>query len=239
MPDDIAGKGASLCITSAYFFERLEELVIIISNSEWRKQYREREFPAYENPKLVATNIGCWRWTGSTTSTEQVTGQVTGGTTITTTQDVVFERYRFPELPDGTLSKEGYAVIGGTGNWRFSGYISDCQGQGSGSLPLIAAETKGWIGLEIENYVTSGVAHRAYYGNVVADPNVPGAGIITYSCRDGRNIDTPYNMGSWWSTNLQPFKVSEDGKTIDGTLTLTGIAGSTKYQWHFEAQRES
>ncbi len=49
--------------------ERLEELVIIIGNSDWQNK---SAVPAGRAPKLMVNNIGCWRWTGEARVATQI-----------------------------------------------------------------------------------------------------------------------------------------------------------------------
>jgi hypothetical protein len=94
--------------------ERVEELVLVYSNSDTQRPSNPiRVYPA---PLLSVSNVGCWRWQGSTAIEEQamVSGMSSSSKVVAPT--VTFERWRPPELPDGAPGKELFQVIAGSAN---------------------------------------------------------------------------------------------------------------------------
>jgi len=60
--EDITGKrGEIFCRDTKA--ERIEELLVIFSNSEW--QNRKHVLRPAQQPNLLVTNVGCWRWQGT------------------------------------------------------------------------------------------------------------------------------------------------------------------------------
>ncbi|MEO8217241.1 MAG: hypothetical protein ABI718_09170 [Acidobacteriota bacterium] len=118
--------------------QRIEELVIIISNAEFMDRDR-RLRPEGLPPVLWVSNMGCYQWKGSSSKTG------TGDLKIDCQLDLTFTR-----AGDGI---GGYEATG-SGTWRASG---NCSGEGTLSIGPGTS-------LSTYNLVTGGRAHRGYNG---------------------------------------------------------------------------
>ncbi len=88
--------------------EWIEELLIVLTNSNW--QDPNHVLHAYQPMQLVATNVGCWRWSGTAKLVETLWHSYT----LTTEADVIFELSRASGVPEKGLNIEDYDVLSGT-----------------------------------------------------------------------------------------------------------------------------
>ncbi len=102
--------------------ERLQELVIIISNTAWQDRSYQIGYYNGGNPKLYVSNVGCWKWNGTATGT-----YITKGFwTITTTANVSFV---YDAQSAGPLLPRRY-LPSGTLTWQLAGTNSGCMYSG-------------------------------------------------------------------------------------------------------------
>ena len=197
--------------------ERIDELVLIISNSEFKTRDRKLKPPALA-PLLWVSNMGCWRWKGTATFTDDC------GLTIST--NVTWTR------PAASLGPPFvYYQAEGTENWSSSG---DCC-NGSGALPILPELAK----LFTYNFTpTQGSFHRSYWGAGVDNRDV------TTICPGPPAISFQYGLAAWLFHPVQPIQpglpfsrfllVNANGRVMDDSFTIAG----DEFKWHFEAQRE-
>lgn len=171
--------------------ERLEELILMFSNSAHKDRQRTIH-PFGLPPTLWVSNIGCWRWEGDISSVEHV---FDNGALLTMEANVRFQRTKssaWPLTANKTgewLTHDDYEPIG-TLKWRFSGIDnSGCTWSGSGDLAL--SEANSW--LSVASYVKSGDTHRSYSGFGETDELVV---IGRNHCPDGTG--GPYGWHTWW-----------------------------------------
>ena len=185
--------------------ERLEELVLIISNSEW--QDPGHALTTSDLPWLVATNIGCWHWSGTVTAT--VTKEALGAyrQEETVVAKATWQRIRTfgpITVPHLEFGKELFEVVVGTAEWRHTGALGTstdpvCSGFGLGSYALRSPLGPSVSGLEIWAFESSGTYGRGYRANGVTPPDVPGAFYtIPYQCRDA-TVQVGGLTLMWWS----------------------------------------
>lgn len=192
--------------------ERIEELVIIISNSEFSDRNRRLQ-PAGLAPLVWISNMGCWQWKGVASL-----AATNGTTTINIETNVTWKRQ------SGTPPYVVYAAEG-TENWRVSGPCN-----GSGSFPLNAAQGH----LRTYNFSpASGRNHRAYFASGLDTHSV------TVSCPEGKTAT--FTLVPWLIVppeslpdGSQLLRVEPAGKFINHVTPSNEVV----WQWQFEALRQ-
>ncbi len=191
--------------------ERIEELVLIISNSQFLDAGK-RAKPPGQDPRLYVSNMGCYKWTGTTSSVISGSGSVLAvvGNPVTFTRIEGAEpepmvRYR----PTGVIA----ASLAGTCN-------------GSGVFGINSAGSVFFTG-NFTPLDSSG--HRAFHAQAI-DIN-----IFPIACDQGQSI---FGVGVWLESPVAPpFKlVGADGTTMKGTWTTPDGTGVFTWDLHSEAQ---
>jgi hypothetical protein len=202
--------------------ERLQELLIIVSNSEW--QDTTNVLDPGNDPKVVMTNIGCWRWEGEATSTYINKGYWT----MTSKAKVTFERSRSSGAIEGY--GENYTIVQGSMEWKIDGAIDDCIVKG-GPTNVGLSQLSGY--LSVNHYTTSGTTQRQYAGY--------GSATATFSyniiCPDS-TFPTPWVGSSFFGTLNSSPQVSVDGQLLENKATQEDVQFRTTYAWKFKALRE-
>ena len=199
--------------------ERIDELLLIISNSD---KDRERKLkPIALTPIVWASNMGCAKWQGTTTLTENL-----GDSTLTVSANATWTPSELqPEQPSTILYKAE-----GTQNWSVTGQCS-----GSGTVPIQSE----FSALLTFNFIPPESTFSRAYTGTADDPGQD----ITVNC--GRLGTREITLG-WFSAPLLPLvpglpgarfvRVKESGKVIDDSDTPPDTRQT--FQWHFEAKRE-
>jgi hypothetical protein len=202
--------------------ERLQELLIIVSNSEW--QDPAKVLDPGDDPKVVMTNIGCWSWEGEATGTYINKG----AWTMVSTAKVTFERSRSPGMVEGY--GENYHLVKGSMQWTMNGAIGDCIVKG-GPTNVGLSQLIG--DLSVDNDTASGPVQRGYSGSGSAST------VFTYSviCPDS-TFHNPWIGASFFGTFNTALHVSNDGKLIQNKTTKEDQQFKTTYTWSFKALRE-
>jgi hypothetical protein len=234
-------KGVAYCRDVAD--ERLEELVLILSNS----RFKDRGAAApLGDTKLVATNVGCWRWRGRVTATVHlaVAGQVQDETTAAT--DVVFERARAAGAPaDDPPSRELFHVVSGSAHW--TGTVSGaCSGQASRDYSLVDPPAATPI-TNLALYPYDGPSdppedRLGYWGlglSFAGNPGVLG-GTIPVVCSDAESVAPSLTL--YWLATSRPGEityrqVAGDG-SLDGVLTFEVEGVTSSWEWHLTPERQ-
>jgi uncharacterized protein (TIGR03437 family) len=231
--------------------ERLEELVLIFTNSEWEDRNHKLKPP--EPPRLTVTNVGCWQWKGEVKTTLRLVDGAMN-VTETTTVSALFERYDSDakkRVPPGLLDPpldplkkgdEAYWLKSGSGQWSFTGTLSGCTGSNSASFN---PEPGSRSYMYVNQYdVKTPFAHvaRTLLPSGLPPPwlwTCPVAGTFPGGARR-----TP----TWWWTadpvtpgvTAPKFYVSKDGRTIEGAwqYPLPQVGEILKHEWKFVSQRE-
>ena len=209
--------------------QRVEELVIIISNSDW--QEKDAITPA-EHPKLTAKSAGCGDWVGTATMYRRNTpaGPWDWDETVTATaQNVVWERVP-AETDDDPFTWGMFKIVSGTVKWEVSGSEGGCPPY-SGSVTV---QTKDGFGvLEVSNDLTAPVGDLMYIGIASTDETL----LVTMpSCGPFSPwVSTAY-LGSWFDTGDQGLAY-EDRSRLIGQYDFTEGSFVQRFTWDFSAAR--
>ena len=206
--------------------ERLEELVLIFSNSEFDQSSPNYLLkPRGLNPLLLTSDMGCWQWKGTVNRTQAFLP----GVTETWTSTVTFER-----MTDGLPEDQDYQVKEGSTQWAIHGqwFVPGYGGTTyEGSTNVTLQPQNGT--LITYNSHTGGSLYRALFGIGTCDGTLP----HTITLPDGTIIHDEMPGCIWLETNTGtdlPPKVTS-GTVADGTYWDGILSTST---WHLEAQRE-
>ncbi len=196
--------------------ERIEELVLIISNSEFRSRDRKLEAPGLR-PVLWATNMGCWKWKGTAQYSDEV------GVTIDT--NVTWTRVEASQsTPTISYKAEGMTT------WGVANEA--CAGHASTTLD-------GFALLTTFNYITAdGTFNRGYTvagseGKIISLT----CGLITIPWTFGTWLSTPLPPFMPGMPGARLLTVSGDGTVMDDKHFL--IPGNPSgWTWHFKSERQ-
>jgi hypothetical protein len=214
--------------------ERLDALVVILGNSSADKANVVRpkgELP----PLLLASNMGCWGWTGTFTHTKTPASGFTERTTAT----VEWRRVKdvFP-APGAELAVGGFVVKSGQFHTEVTGQLNDCTFSGNDSWSWDAAtdapENGPDASLTMLPQAPEGTPlYRAYngWGNAGGHP-------VSYTMTCPGGSTTSDFVPEWWKatpgmgTDL-PI-MSADGTELKGTLDVN----DDHYEWSIRSVRE-
>jgi hypothetical protein len=217
--------------------QKLDELVIIVSNGEWQDTNYELK-PQGLPPTLTASNIYCGRWQG--TSSSQINSFQSGFIPYTSQATNVELTPIRPanggiavmKTKDGAsyLAGTKYLVSRGTVNDKVDYKLGQCHYTGSGSTPASQYATETLI----NNFSLGGSAHRRYTGYDLTSYNV------TLTCPGGSN--STIQLPLWFSVTAEGSpvadgwtihevqQVADDGQKMAATKTSSeGI----QYTWNF------
>jgi hypothetical protein len=191
--------------------ERIEKLVLIISNSEFKNRGRSLRAPGLY-PILFASNMGCWQWKGTAT----FNANLAPSGTATGTAQVTWTRVDEPAPPLQLL----YNAEGGL-NWSIT--QPGCSVSGSSVIDIEDAH------LTTYNFAPPENPRRgSYVGGGGAQITVCGAvGIFPWLFQPPQPVPAPFPFSRF-------LRVSADGKLMKDSFEL----GTAKWTWEFRAQRE-
>ena len=213
--------------------ERLEELILVVSNSE---NVPSGQGVTFDKPlQLSASNVGCWRWQG--TASRRVLGDDGAGNTgdyLAQAQNLVFEpQASFP----GMLM---LAATAGEANGRYVVHSTSpvCDVDITGPTKTVSAtDAMLWLrlGLDAEGLPADrGVVNLlgTTFINSTSHGVCPAAG-----------IDETVVFQNAWSWLLyplltNPLSVSDDGRRIAGNLTESVPGARIVHTFTFTAMRE-
>ncbi len=231
--------------------ERLEELVVIYSNSDPNRpgfdsdgndasrislESADRTSNAFV-PTVEISNVGCWQWTGNASVT---TDNVAGFTTVESAR-ATFNRFRFPEtVPEDYVGFDAFKSDNtGTATFSADGPLigTSCTLSESGTGPLqgdgaLLADA----GFIVSFYFPGQVTNRTAIGSgttnipdvrstITCPPNPPERSIVS---KDVRWLKFPDPGAS----------VSPDGLLISGHMEWTDSDGDHQSVWLLRAVRE-
>ena len=218
--------------------ERVEELLLIVSNSEadraTEKPYR---FTAEDPMRLSTSNVGCWQWKG----TASLTTQTVFGFTTVESFDGAFDRQRIlsPDPADMLVGLDVFvANMQGTVTWSISGPVTgtNCtiSGTGSGNVRAISDGNMivSYLGLEAVPLPLD----RMTIGSGVT--TVPAIAVTTRCGAAATSTSVLDKDVAWLSLPTDGVAISADGLTISGTWTRTDSEGTKTSVWNFKAVRE-
>ena len=206
-------------IGKAYCFslpsQHVTTLTLVFSNSN-----QQDDFSIPDKAHVIATNVGCSRWTGT------IEAQDTRSDGVVLHTETAVSFLRQPASVDGSLNYWG--VSGGT-SWNVSGTSPDgCTYSGSGSWSVdkdSAALTLGWN-------LTAAFGNRGYTG-LIGGPLWYSP--VDYSCPDGSSDETIWvNPGAW--TTDPTATVSPGGLQMQGNYTtVDGSGGTASWNWNLSS----
>jgi hypothetical protein len=214
--------------------ERLQELVIIYSNSGYQPTdwVRAEELP----PVLEASDIGCWRYSGS--ASFKFTGQSIGWfEDEQQVPTVAFERLDVhPDIPYPFVR---FGVV--EGQWQRTYHIENselgCIGNASDSAALTSANSSG--GLAVLTGASSGPSLRAYVGTSTVGRTLS----VSIVCPQG-SFPSPLQTLPWFGLDQltrykeNPYLVQVGG-ALKGSDDLPLGGGATyHFVWDLAPLRE-
>jgi hypothetical protein len=220
--------------------ERLEELLVIVSNSQAdRASETPFTFPALFPMRVSTSNVGCWKWKG--TSTSVTTGTLPGPSdSISRGVDVVFEVSA--HLPGRLIFDTTGGTVGGDSRTT----LGEC-------LATSVATSRTAVKLPIpDGTIDVNLDLDLGFGTAGGEPPNRGFLKLAGSSRLATNntlacptvTQTSMFDSSWdWLrvSDLTPYAVAADGRTIEGRLAESGPPGSgitIVTNWKFTALRE-
>jgi hypothetical protein len=171
--------------------ERLEELVIIFSNSELDQSSPNYLLkPRGLNPLLLTSDMGCWQWKGTVNRTKAMFP----GVSQTWTSTVTFER-----PADGLQEDQNYKVKEGSVQWSIGGqwFIEGYGSIGYSGNTSVALQPDDGT-LITYNSHTGGALYRALFGLGSCDGTLP----YTITFPGGNIIHDEMPGCIWFETNV-------------------------------------
>ena len=210
--------------------ERVEELVIVMSNDS---PTEDLTFVPVQ-PRLSVSNVGCWRYKGTTSVVEHgELESLSEDSAVDAT--VTLERWRPPEMPDGVLGKEIFVVQSGalTGDSRS---VSGCITTQHGAGPMTAGDGDVEVALGLD--FGTGEIVRAVSGGGTSNVQTT----TTFAC-DGVPVITSTDpfAWSWLSFPIDANAVVHDDGTISGTFTEPPsgpLSSTTTTTWQLTPLRQ-
>ena len=203
--------------------ERIAEMVVIISNSEW--QDRTKTLHPASDPRVSMTNVGCWRWTGSVSMTaHQLAEPIINITETVSVSGLVFDNNNFQPRSDSIT----YNASAGTASWRHTGVVGMCRADKTGSY---AVKDNGFIDIGPVYDARTRAQYQAFGGRPASvDSTIP------YTCDDGST--QPVQM-------INPFWMVINGETVNNAGNLVGSKSWTDTSgkeftmtWNLTPQRQ-
>ena len=209
--------------------DRVERLVIILSNSDHDRANLPIKPVGSLGPRLWASNIGCWKWQGTAT-------WVNPTSTQSTTANVTWERVPNGGGPGVIAAAVGdrygvvaisYRPIGGTITFRASGNDGGCTYSGGATFDFANLPPTTNF-LVTNNFVPAGDFHRVYVGGGLTPPVT-----MTQACPAVSLSTAPRIWLLAVDDRQVPLKFSADGRHMTGTADAEGDV----FTWDFTAIR--
>ena len=210
--------------------ERLEELIIIVSNSEANRGSEKPFELSDEFPMQVSTsNVGCWKWEGSS-STETLG---TDGTAHkATATDVVWEVLTV--IP-GIIYFE---TTGGNATGSQTTPLGECSITSGGALRPITkhAIPDGRLDYSLDLHL--GLGENPDRDVLTASGSTELFTTTIFRCPDFTQTTSGNQSWGWLDHSSTNLTVSADGQTIEGNISETSPIGVRKTIFKFTAKRE-
>lgn len=204
--------------------ERLEELIVTISNGQWRN--RSEMLKLSPDPLLAVTNIGCARWEGTfeTTIHHQI-----GTTDILDTYSGRFVFEPISILPDNPINQY-YELVEASVEWNQSGTMAGCQVSGGPTTYSTADQFSGNLQTASFSVDKSG-DYRIHTGVVSLEAD----GVSQMTCPDGTfTSDVYHGVIATLGQGTKP--ITADGLTLQGRHTEEGGGVTNTTTWKFTHQ---
>jgi hypothetical protein len=197
----------------------MEEMIIIISNSDWKTM---QDIEPAVPPTLEGSEIGCSRWVGEATMTYHRDDDFGIYDRKGEASDLVFEA----EGGSGAADTQQLELKSGTLEWSFESFskVVGCSAKFSGTFPVISVDAHSSLS------VTPVDDKMTYRGT--ASTRVFGEG----ECSIG-NASYKYTFTgpeTWFSTGPDT-QISNDPKHLTGERTYTEGVVTIHYTWDLRA----
>ncbi|MEW6684217.1 MAG: Ig-like domain-containing protein [Nitrospirota bacterium] len=215
--------------------ERLEELVLIVSNSDPDPNAAPVTLPTNTPFELSASNVGCWKWQGSATRQIISDDGVQSSEYTARGTDLVFE-------PQGDTAAGGVlflAPIAGSANGlsTLRSTIPPCTTTITGPTTTVSA-TDGALIFNLDLKTSAATPDRRV-GTLVGTTFIDSTQVATCN---GQTTTTPAPGTGWqwllYPVTTNPLDVSPDGKTIAANFTQTATNTRTVHNFSYTAMRE-
>ncbi len=206
--------------------ERVQELVLIYSNSDGDKT--GRPIPFLFLPRVSVSNVGCAKWEGTASVKVDAPG-FPGGSSLASVSNLVFERQRFTQLPDGAPGMEIFTNTSGAITGSATALCVTQSTQGTAS-PLDAS-----LEIHLDNLVV-GTLGPPPDRHVVQGIGASMLSTNTLHCSLGTIIGD--QVWSWLEIPVPGHAVKADGRTIEGNVVEVGPFATKTLKWKLTAVRE-
>ena len=220
--------------------DRLEQLLVVVSNSETNPSSDTPYRISLRAPMQVATtNVGCWHWTGTASLTTHL---IDGPVTV---ESATMDYYQAPSffLPDAGLSL-GYLIFGswsGTASFNISGLNTalGCTITGVANAAILPRQNGPVVDFDstlIVNFGLPDPLHRVVLGS--GKTTMTGVR-ETFDCSGTSEVITVDRVVQWLSIPQPPddvgVTVSDDGLNFAGRWTRTDADGDKVSVWDLHA----
>lgn len=219
--------------------ERVEELIIVISNHEWQDPSNRLE-PA-KPPRLNVTNVACRGWEFEGTATWIGTGEEYS-IQDTATVKATFMRFESEDV-SGAGSLTHFQATEGSGTWSHTGQHVNCGGSGSGSFEVSGGNNSAIFMLtKATDHATSTeyVPGDRRYNGFATEGTQWQKLTATYTCKGTGSTHEAISASavSWFLSNPlfeTDEMVNADGKTVMGSHTRSTFDGfnTDTYTWEW------
>lgn len=216
--------------------ERLQELVLIVSNSASDPNAAPVTLPSDPPLAISASNVGCWKWQGNATIEHFADTGVASEHQTSRATDVMFE----PPSPylGGTMT---LAVTGGTasGLHTLTSTTPPCNITITGPAKAIRSGDTGllWFNLDLRH-----PAFPTQDRKVVLLKGITFIDSTSVAICNGNRTETPAPSTGWTWLLLplvtHPLNVSTDGRSIEANVTIPFPNARTVHSFRFSAMRE-
>ena len=205
--------------------ERIEELVLIYSNSDGRRP--SAPIQLFSGPRVSVSNVGCAEWSGTASVETAVPGQF-GGQSTANVSNFVLKREPGPDSP----GFQAFMNVSGAVTGSASGFCSTSAAQGA----AIALDARLLINLDI---LDAGALGSPPDRDILQGIGSTMLSTTTTFC----GITSVGNQyWSWFEIPVPGYTVHSNGRTIEGNVVLTAPTGAPEFtktlKWNLTAVRE-
>ncbi len=206
--------------------ERLEELVIIVSNSQFSD--RTSRLQPDEDSRLTVTNVGCWRWSGKVSRSRRVSTDPSLNTDVSAT--VTLDRLADDRLASRQGIEEMRFTVSGTGTVQALNAI-DKFGCTVVREQQTAKVTPKDVNLWLFGHAVDTAQDRTYAGTVDA---LDGPTQIV-TCQNTPPETMKVDTGALWAATDT---LGPTGDLMQGMETLDNGNETITFSWDLRAQRQ-
>lgn len=225
--------------------ERIEELVLVVSNSQWEDRTEVFE-PYGEAPMVTASNVACLRWEGTIVHTSNSAYKdYPGFSHLKVTTNVVWEALPTEAVDpiDAVWLPYSFNAVSGSINYEevyeryvegTDGPIMECGGKATGKKALDGSF--GSLRLTPVIFPDLASSKRLIEGRLYTQMD-----IVTPPCEDG-NMNN-HTVIAWDLPEKHNFTVDSNGRRIQGSYSPEAVCDDwekceEKYSWDFVMRSE-